>query len=98
MRAGLGSTSNRYRKLASFVPPAGRLVGKLPPALKSDPDAIKLAAACDERSWTIIRLINTRSFKVRPREGLRVLPCATIKRGLGSRSPQNPAGGLLPGL
>ena len=23
MRAGLGSTSNRYRKLASFVPPAG---------------------------------------------------------------------------
>ena len=37
-----------------------RLVGKLPPALKSDPDAIKLAAACDERSWTIIRLINTR--------------------------------------
>ena len=35
-------------------------MGKLPPALKSDPDAIKLAAACDERSWTIIRLINTR--------------------------------------
>jgi NTE family protein len=37
-----------------------RLVGKLPPGLRSDPDAIKLAAACDERSWTIIRLINTR--------------------------------------
>ena len=37
-----------------------RLVGRLPPELKSDPDAIKLAAACDERSWTIIRLINTR--------------------------------------
>ena len=35
-------------------------MSKLPPALKSDPDAIKLAAACDERSWTIIRLINTR--------------------------------------
>jgi NTE family protein len=43
-----------------------RLVSKLPPALKSDPDAIKLAAACDERSWTIIRLINTR----RSRSGL----------------------------
>jgi len=43
-----------------------RLVGKLTPALKSDPDAIKLAAACDERSWTIIRLINTR----RSRSGL----------------------------
>ena len=48
------------------MPPAGRLVGKLPPALKSDPDAIKLAAACDDRSWTIIRLINTR----RSRSGL----------------------------
>ena len=43
-----------------------RLVGNLPAALKSDPDAIKLAAACDERSWTIIRLINTR----RSRSGL----------------------------
>ena len=43
-----------------------RLVGKLPAALKSDPDAIKLAAACDERSWVIIRLINTR----RSRSGL----------------------------
>jgi NTE family protein len=28
--------------------------------LKSDPDAQKLAAACVERSWLIIRLINTR--------------------------------------
>jgi NTE family protein len=37
-----------------------RLLGRLPSELKSDPDAIKLAAACDERSWTIIRLINTR--------------------------------------
>jgi NTE family protein len=27
---------------------------------KSDPNAQKLAAACDERSWLIIRLINTR--------------------------------------
>jgi NTE family protein len=36
------------------------LVGKLPRELKSDPDATKLASACDERSWVIIRLINTR--------------------------------------
>ena len=28
--------------------------------MKSDPDAQKLAAFCDERSWVIIRLINTR--------------------------------------
>ena len=40
---------------------AGRgLLGRLPPGLRSDPDAQKLAAACDERSWLIIRLINTR--------------------------------------
>jgi len=43
-----------------------RLMGKLPKDLKSDPGAIKLAAACDDRSWTIIRLINTR----RSRSGL----------------------------
>ena len=65
MRAGLGSTLNRYGNLAASCRiPAS--IGKLPPALKSDPDAIKLAAACDERSWTIIRLINTR----RSRSGL----------------------------
>ena len=36
------------------------------PSAEVDPDAIKLAAACDDRSWTIIRLINTR----RSRSGL----------------------------
>ena len=36
------------------------MIGRLPPELKSDPDAQKLAAFCDERSWLIIRLINTR--------------------------------------
>ena len=36
------------------------MIGKLPPELKSDPDAQKLATFCDERSWVIIRLINTR--------------------------------------
>jgi NTE family protein len=44
----------------------GRLVTRLPKELRSDPDAIKLAAACDDRSWTIIRLINAR----RSRSGL----------------------------
>ena len=40
---------------------AGRgLIGRLPQELKSDPDAQKIAAACDERSWLIIRLINAR--------------------------------------
>jgi NTE family protein len=37
-----------------------RLVDKLPPRLRSDPDARKLAAVCDERNWVIIRLINMR--------------------------------------
>ena len=60
MRAGVVSTSNEYRNWASSLPPASRLLGRLPPELKSDPDAQKLAAACVERSWLIIRLINTR--------------------------------------
>ena len=50
----------QIREIGELRAACRRLVGKLPPALKSDPDAIKLAAACDERSWTIIRLINTR--------------------------------------
>ena len=60
MRARLVSTSNEYRKWASSLPQARGLLDRLPPRLKSDPDAQKLAAACAERSWLIIRLINTR--------------------------------------
>jgi NTE family protein len=37
-----------------------RLLSRLPPGLKSDPDAKKLAAACVKKSWLIIRLINKR--------------------------------------
>ena len=47
--------------------------GQTAPELTSDPDAQKLAAACDERSYLIIRLINTRPT-VGPREGLRIFP------------------------
>jgi NTE family protein len=50
----------QIREMGELRTACRRLVGRLPPELKSDPDAIKLAAACDERSWTIIRLINTR--------------------------------------
>ena len=56
----------QIREIGELRATCRRLVGKLPAALKSDPDAIKLAAACDERSWVIIRLINTR----RSRSGL----------------------------
>jgi NTE family protein len=37
-----------------------RLLDKLPPGLKADPDAQQLATLCDDREWTIIRLINPR--------------------------------------
>src|SRR4029079_16513897 len=50
----------QIREMGELRTACRRLVGRLPPEMKSDPDAIKLAAACDERSWTIIRLINTR--------------------------------------
>ena len=50
----------RVQEIAELAAAGRELVDKLPPKLKSDPDAQKLAAACDERSWLIIRLINTR--------------------------------------
>jgi NTE family protein len=51
---------DRLRELSELGAAARRLLDKLPPELKSDPDALHLAEACDERSWTIIRLINKR--------------------------------------
>ena len=50
----------RMQELGELAAAGQRLLRRLPPALKSDPDAQKLAAACVERSWLIIRLINTR--------------------------------------
>jgi NTE family protein len=38
----------------------GRVLARLPSALKADPDAKKLATLCDDREWTIARLINRR--------------------------------------
>jgi NTE family protein len=37
-----------------------RLLSKLPSDLKADPDAEKLVSICDNREWTIARLINQR--------------------------------------
>jgi len=37
-----------------------RLMAKPPPKLKSDPDARQLASLCDDRQWTLIRLLNQR--------------------------------------
>ena len=50
----------RIQEFGELAAAARGLIGRLPPELKSDPDAQKLAAFCDERSWLIIRLINTR--------------------------------------
>jgi NTE family protein len=50
----------QLQKLGELKAASRRLLDKLPPELKSDPDAETLAEACDERSWEIIRLINTR--------------------------------------
>jgi NTE family protein len=50
----------RIQEMGELATASRRLLGRLPPHLKSDPDAQKLAAACPERSWLIIRLINTR--------------------------------------
>ncbi len=51
---------DRIQEIGELAAAGRRLVDRLPPQLKSDPDAQKLAAACDERGWLIIRLINTR--------------------------------------
>jgi len=51
---------DRIQEMGELAAAGRGLLGRLPPGLKSDPDAQKLAAACDERSWLIIRLINTR--------------------------------------
>ena len=50
----------RIQEFGELAAAGRRLIGRLPPELKSDPDAERLAAFCDERSWVIIRLINTR--------------------------------------
>jgi NTE family protein len=50
----------KIEELGELTAAGYRLLKKLPPGLKSDPDARKLAAACVERSWLIIRLINMR--------------------------------------
>ena len=51
---------DRLQELGEIEAAIRRLLDKLPPELKSDPDAQKLAGICDERSWMIIRLINRR--------------------------------------
>ena len=53
-------TSERIAEIAELRAALSRLLDKLPPKLKADADAKRLAAMCDDREWTLVRLINQR--------------------------------------
>ena len=53
-------TIERSQELAELRAALVRLLEKLPPKLKADADAQRLAASCDNRQWTLARLINQR--------------------------------------
>jgi NTE family protein len=53
-------THRAHPKLAELRSALSRLLEKLPPKLKEDADARRLAIDCDDRHWTLARLINQR--------------------------------------
>jgi len=53
-------TTERTREVAELRAALARLLAKLPARLKADADAQQLAAECDSRQWTLVRLINQR--------------------------------------
>jgi len=54
---------DHIRQLGEMRAALGRLLCKLPDGLKDDPDALKLTPLCDEREFTIARIINRRTTK-----------------------------------
>jgi NTE family protein len=52
--------TERIREFGKLWEALGRLLAKLPASLKTDPDAQKLATFCDDREWTLVRLVNER--------------------------------------
>lgn len=56
-------STDHFRELVEMRAALGRLLGKLPAELKDDPDVQRLAPLCDEREYTIARLINRRTTK-----------------------------------
>ncbi|HTZ38825.1 MAG TPA: patatin-like phospholipase family protein [Syntrophales bacterium] len=52
---------DHIRELGEMRAALGRLFCKLPDGLKDDPDAQKLAPLCDDREFTIARMINRRT-------------------------------------
>jgi NTE family protein len=55
--------TENFRQLGQMRAALGRLLCKLPDGLKDDPDAQKLAPLCDDREFTIARIINRRTTK-----------------------------------
>jgi NTE family protein len=55
--------TENFRQLGQMRAALGRLLCKLPDGLKEDPDVLKLAPLCDEREFTIARIINRRTTK-----------------------------------
>ena len=53
-------TNERVKEIGELRQALANLLAKLPAKLKSDPDARKLAALCDDRQWLIARLTNPR--------------------------------------
>jgi len=51
----------RFRELGEMRAALGRLLIRLPAGLANDPDVQKLAPLCDQREYTIARLINRRT-------------------------------------
>jgi NTE family protein len=52
--------NQRVKELGEMRAALARLMDKLPPELKVDPDAQKLIPLCDERQWTIAHVNNRR--------------------------------------
>jgi len=52
--------NQRVRELGELRAALGRLLGKLPPDLKADVDARKLAGLCDDREWTVAHVNDRR--------------------------------------
>jgi len=55
--------TENFRQLGQMRAALGRLLCRLPDRLKDDPDVLKLAPLCDEREFTIARIINRRTTK-----------------------------------
>ena len=56
-------STDHFRELIEMRAALGRMLGKLPAGLKDDPDVQKIAPLCDDREYTIARIINYRTTK-----------------------------------